>query len=429
MTTIFFFFGLFNFVIIYGPLFYIMNLQVTIKRLVLCLLVNTFVSVLAATYPQSLWIPMVVSIVVSGGLFYLFSRQSMVFFHLLVIYLFSTLAEYMALFLVEALHLSLFIHSGLIVLQIVVIVAGYKKLLTHYEDRMSLSQCSQMVLLLIAISTGIVFYVLIFMPADIQISAINLVILFFYFVIMIILTRIVLHTMMKEQEITQKFIEQQQFTHYMQTLEQVNRDMQTFRHDHANILLSLRGYIESEDVKGLRKYFDEQIVKVEQRTLYKNQVFSQLDRLQLIEIKGLISTKLLLANELSIPISVEIPDVIEDISINRLHLSRVLGILLDNAIEASTSLDDPQINLAFLSVEHQVIIVIENRLLDSEVSIQQLFTERYSTKREDGGLGLPSVRRILAEYPNSTWNSRIENQWFIHEIIIDGRDTSEGGHL
>ena len=432
MTTLFFLFGLFNFFIIYGSLFYIMNLQLTIKRLILCLVVNTFVTVLAAIYPQSLWLSMVVSVVLIGGLFFLFSRQQMVFFHLLFIHLCSILAEYTALFLVYTFHLSLVTHIGLIVVQIAAIVVVYKKFLTHYEHRIILSKSSQLVLLLVAVSTSIVFYVLVFLPAekdDIQISATNLVILLFYFVIMISLTKIVLHTMVKDQDINEKLIEQQQFTQYMKSLEQVNRDMQIFRHDHANILLSLRGYIENEDVTGLRKYFEEQIIKAEQRTLFKNQLFSQLDRLQIIELKGLISTKLLLADESSIPISVEVPDVIEDISMNRLHLSRVLGILLDNAIEASTALDSPQINLAFLSVNNQVVIVIENRLSDSEMNIQQIFAEWYSTKGEDRGMGLSSARKILSDYPNITWNTRVENQWFIHEIMIAGRDMSAGYHM
>ncbi|MDV6377858.1 GHKL domain-containing protein [Sporosarcina sp. GW1-11] len=433
MTTTFVLFSLFNFFIIYGSLFYIMNLHVTIKRFILCMLVNALVSVLAYIFPQSIWISIAVSITLSTGLIYLFSKQHMVYFHLLTIYISSILVEYAVLFLVSIFHLSLVVHGSLIVLLLTIIMLGYKKFLTHYNwNQVNLAIRSQMVLFLIATITIIVFYKLIFVTAqkgDIQISITNLIILSSYFIIMITLTRILLFTMMKEQSINAKLIEQQLFNQYMQSLEQVNRDMQNFRHDHANILLSLRGYIENDDIIGLKKYFEEKIVKVEQQTLFKNQLFSQLDRLQIIEIKGLISTKLLLADELSIPISVEVPKMIKDISIDRLHLSRILGVFLDNAIEASASLDAPQINLAFLSMTNEIIIVIENKLLNSEISIQQLFTERYSTKGEHRGFGLSSVRNVLSGYPNITWNSRIENQWFIHEIIIRERITVEGDHM
>lgn len=405
-----------------------MNLQVTVKRVILCLLINTLVSIIAFIFPDSIWISMVVSIVLSTGFIYLFTKQQIVYFHLLIIYTSSILVEYAALLLVNIFNLSLVIHGSITFIFIAVVIVVYKRFLTYFKDQVSLSMRSERVLFLIATITLIVFYGLIFVPAEkgeIQISAINLIILCSYFVVMINLSLILLHTMRKEQRLNEKQIEQQSFTQYMQSLEQVNRDMETFRHDYANILLTLRGYIENDDMIGLKKYFDKEIVKVEQQTLFKNQLFSQLNRLQIVEIKGLLSTKLLLADELSIPISVEVPEMIEDISIDRIHLSRMLGIFLDNAIEASTLLDSPQINVAFLSMPNEVIIVIENRLLNDEINIQQLFTERYSTKGEQRGLGLSSVKEILSDYSNITWNSRIENQWFIHEIIIGERITDE----
>lgn len=421
MTTTFVIFSLINFVIIYGSLFYIMNLQITIKRFILCLLVNTLVAISAIIFPTSIWIPVIVSIVLSTGLIYLFSKQKIVYFHLLIIYTSSILVQYTVLFFVDVFDLSPIIQATLNLILITIVMMCYKKILGHYAHKIALPIRSQIVLFFIATITITVFYVLIFVPSekgDIQFSLMNLIILSLYFVVMISLIQILLQTMMKEQVINDKLNEQRQFTQYMQSLEQVNRDMQTFRHDHANILLSLRGYIENDDIIGLEKYFNNQIIRVEQQTLYKNQLFSQLDRLQIVEIKGLISTKLLLADELSIPISVEVPQTITDISIDCLHLSRILGVFLDNAIEASTSLEVPQINLAFLSVTNEVIIVIENKILHNNINFQQLFTERYSTKGKSRGLGLSSVKKTLSEYPNITWNSRIENLWFIHEIII-----------
>lgn len=416
-------FSLFNFLIIYGSLFYIMNLKITPTRIIWCLLVNSFVTVLAIYFQHSLWIPMVVSILLSIGLFYIFSRRKMVFLHLFVIYIISILAEYTTLFFVYALNLPSIIHGVLIILFIAIVVVFYKKFLLHYTDKIRLSMLSQILLSLILIITFLVFYTLIFIPAekgDIQISTINLMTLFVYFLIMIGLTSVLLRTISKENLLNQKMIEQQQFTQYMHALEQVNREMQTFRHDYANILLSLRGYIEQEDLVGLRKYFNDQIIKEEQRTLFKNQMFSQLENLEMIEIKGLIATKLLIADEYHIPMNIEIPDTIHDIAMDRIHLSRILGILLDNAIEASTSLDDPKINLAFIAMTNNVVIVIENKTTSDIVNSKHLFEEQYSTKGENRGIGLYNLRKILSNYDNVTLNSRIENHWFIHEIIIDG---------
>lgn len=432
MTTSFITFSLFNFLIIYGSLFYVMTMKVTLKRVIWCLLVNSFVTVLAIYFQHALWIPMVASILLSMGLFYLFSKRKMVFLHLFVIYIICILAEYTTLFFVNELTLPPIIHGVLIVLLITIVVVFYKKYLFQYKDKIRLSILSQILLLLITSITFFVFYALIFIPVeqgDIQTSSINLISLFVYFLIMIGLTNVLLRTIRKENQLNQKMIEQQQFTQYMQALEQVNREMQTFRHDYANILLSLRGYIEQDDLVGLRKYFNEQIIKEEQRTLFKNKMFNQLDQLELIELKGLIATKLLIADEHHIPMNIEIPDTIHEIAMDRIHLSRIMGVLLDNAIEASLSLDDPRVNLAFIAMTNKVVIVIENKTTMDSVNIKQLFEENYSTKGENRGFGLFNVRKIVSNYANVTLNSRIENHWFIHEIIIDGRDSSEGYYL
>lgn len=45
----------------------------------------------------------------------------------------------------------------------------------------------------------------------------------------------------------------------MHSLELINNDMQKFRHDHANILVTMQGYIEIEDFDGLKTYFKKHI--------------------------------------------------------------------------------------------------------------------------------------------------------------------------
>lgn len=431
MTTTFFLLSLLNFLIIYGSIFYVMQLKVTIQRVLSCLLVNTIVSLLAVQFPQSLWIPMICSICFSSGIFYLLTRQQIVLVHLVTIHIISILAEYTALLFVEALNLSVFIHGSLIIIQVVFVVILYKRLLLYYKKDIRFSIQSRIVLTVIVCITFVVFYAMVFVPfgnKELEVSVATLLLLFFYFFIMVGLVSILLHTIGKENRAHEKMVEQQQFAMYMQALEQVNRDMQTFRHDYANILLSLRGYIELEDMEGLRNYFQEEIVKVEQRTLFKNQVFSQLDRLQLVEIKGIIATKILLADELGIPFNVEVPETIEVISINKIHLSRILGILIDNAIEASASMEQPCINLAFLTVSKKSVIVIENRFA-GDIEFNRLFEDGYSTKGNDRGKGLPAVRSILSSYPSIIFNSRTEDQWMIHEIVIEGANEHASHHM
>ena len=77
-----------------------------------------------------------------------------------------------------------------------------------------------------------------------------------------------------------------------------------------------------------------------------------IENLKVREIKGLITTKILQAQEKAIPISIEVPDEIDKIEMNTIEFSRISGIILDNAIEASEVLDDPLIQIAFINMKN-----------------------------------------------------------------------------
>lgn len=419
---LFILFSLLNYVILYGSLFYVLSLRVTASRFLVSFFMNAVVASLAYFYFSHLWISIFLGIFLSGGLFYLFSRRTNAFLHSIVVPIGSLLAEYTSALVVHHFDLPLYIHGCLIVLLLAIYVALYKRAIDYYEVVIGSSTLSKAVLLLIAALTFIVFYSLVFIPSEkgeFDLSAFNLSLLFFYFLIMIALSGILLYTVNKEKKLTDKLMEQQQFSHYIQALEQVNREMQSFHHDYANILLSLRGYMETEDWEGLKCFFEKQIIKTEEQTLARNRIFHQLDRLAITEIKGLLATKLIQADKLSIPVNIEIPDNIESISLNTIDLTRILGIFMDNAIEESTLVMDPQINLAFISTEDQVIIVFENKMKERDESVSALYEEHYSTKGQNRGLGLPIAKKILSGYPNVTFNSHIENGWFIHIVIIE----------
>lgn len=314
------------------------------------------------------------------------------------------------------------LHSLLFVIFFVIFVYLYKKAIGKARNYIKLPIIAQFLIILIASITVLVLYLNIFIPTDrdeILLAKINLAIQLGYFLLMITLFSFLLHSVKKENELKRKALEQEQFSQYMQALEQVNQDMRKFRHDYANILLSMRGFIEEENLNGLKDFFKLHILKAEEQTLFKNQVLSNLDNLKIIELKGLLATKVLLANQFGIKINVEIPEPIQTIHMDIIDLTRIIGILMDNAIEASQVLENGQINLAIMDTEKEsVLIIIENQTNNTSMNIKQLFDENYSTKGKNRGIGLTTVRKVLKTYPNITMNTRIEDGWFVQEMEI-----------
>ncbi len=313
-------------------------------------------------------------------------------------------------------------HSLLFLSIFILFIYGYDSFLRKIKTTIVIPTFVQPIIVIIASITVIVLYLNIFIPKndhEIELIKFNLFIQLCYFLLIVILFSLLLYSLKKENKLKRKAIEQEQFSQYMKALEQVNKDMQRFRHDYNNILLTMRGYINSDDLAGLKIYFENYIVKTEQETLQKNYLLSQLENIKLIELKGLLATKVLFADDIGIPINIEIPDSIKHISMNIVDVTRVIGILLDNAIEACREVPNPKISFALLKEwDGSILLIIENYVGMKQLNIHQLFEEDYSTKGEGRGMGLTTVRDILNNYSNITINTSIENYFFIHHIEI-----------
>ncbi|MGE8203634.1 sensor histidine kinase [Heyndrickxia sp. NPDC080065] len=415
-------FTMLNFIIILGSLFYLLNIHPTFQRLLVCFLLNAFIAILAMECQDSLWLPMVLCILLSGGIFYIFSKKKNVFFHVVVINLIAILVEYLALIIVNKFKLPLLLHGLLILLTFAICLYFYKRFIHSYQNQLQLTNKLHLSLLLISIITFIVFYLNVFIPSnngELTLSTMNFFILIVYFLIMFILSSLLLQTIRKENLVKHRETVQHYFNEYMQGLEEVNRKMYAFQHDYSNILLSMRGYIENEDIEGLRAYFHSTILKTEQQTMQKNEYFKELEKMKIVELKGLLCAKLLKAHALNISIQVEVPETIEDISVDLMDLTRILGIFLDNAIEASLLHTHPRINIAFIHTYiDDLIIVIKNKTNQQYPNIKQLFKENYSTKGDKRGYGLYNVKQLLSRYPTVSLNTYIENEWFIQEMVV-----------
>lgn len=147
---------------------------------------------------------------------------------------------------------------------------------------------------------------------------------------------------------------------------------------------------------------------------------ANLANLKITGIKGLILTKTLQAEKEGISVHIEIPDEIEELSMNVIDISRILGIFLDNAIEANIeNNENKEIDIAiFHSMSGSTLIIIENTISDNSIMINQIFDEGYSTKGKNRGTGLSTVKSILKNYPNVMLNTDVNNGVFTQIIEV-----------
>lgn len=318
-------------------------------------------------------------------------------------------------------HLILFVSVYLIIFITFNLVMRRKKMNSQYISHPYLSK---ILISILSCVTVIVLYLNIFIPTtydEMNLTKINLMIQVSYLFIFTTLFVLLIKKFKEENRLMYSKMQQSLHNEYVTSLEAINRDMQKFRHDYLNILITMEGYIAKRDIDELEVYFNNKIVKAEHDTLVKSLVMKNVSNLEVLELKGLLLTKLLLAVEKNITVQIEIPEMITFIPIDVIDFSRILGIFIDNAIEASESADIPTINIAILRTSQNSILFVVQNSFSGEIDINQIYKNNFSTKNDNRGFGLKNALEIINGYSNVFLSTRVENEMFIQEVELIGR--------
>ncbi|MHC9533292.1 sensor histidine kinase [Dellaglioa sp. L3N] len=215
-----------------------------------------------------------------------------------------------------------------------------------------------------------------------------------------------------------------QLKEYLSSLEELENTQRQFRHDFINIYGSLSGYIEDNDMAGLKKYYYKEIEHINSEQNKKSFQLKSLTNMKIIELKGLLSLKITKADTLGISINIEIVNPVTDLPINLFDFNRCIGILLDNALEETSKRSNPSkvVDVVIFSEKNKITFFIKNTV-SQNINIDTIFTKGYSTKGYSTkgahrGIGLSEVERIINEAPNMSLETTIENMILTQKIII-----------
>ena len=248
-----------------------------------------------------------------------------------------------------------------------------------------------------------------------------LAVIYVIFIITIaILIVTVSFSIIREIQYKRNVKEVENYYKYTLQIEKINNDMRKFRHDYVNILTTMSDYIRENDMAGLRRYFNDEILPMQDSMQMNTVKINGTENLRVREIKGLLTTKILQAQEKNISISIEVPEPIDKINMPIIDLSRVIGIILDNAIEASESItEDALIRVAFIkNSDISVTFIVMNKCEDDIPRVHTLFQENFSTKRGNRGLGLFTLKEITDSNANVLLDTTIENGYFVQKVEI-----------
>mgnify|MGYP002658730594 FL=1 len=209
----------------------------------------------------------------------------------------------------------------------------------------------------------------------------------------------------KLEETTQNLEEQKM---YNKTLSTLHDNIRGFKHDFNNIIQAIGGYISVGNMDGLKSYYKDLL---EECQLNNNLAVLNPELINNPAIYSLLTDKYYKAEKHEIKLSLEIMADLSNLNIKTYELTRILGILLDNAIEAASQCDEKIVNVIFRNDKNRnkTLIIVQISYMNKGINIDRIFEKGY-TSREDNaednksegnhGLGLWEVRKYLTKNSN-----------------------------
>ena len=205
---------------------------------------------------------------------------------------------------------------------------------------------------------------------------------------------------------------------YSRHIEELYKEVRSFRHDYTNLLTSLRLGIEEEDMEQIKEVYDS-VLKDSSEKLQDNKYdLGRLVNIRDKALKSLLAGKFLKARDKKIIFNVEVPEEIQVEGMRLLDFLTIVSILGDNAIEASVEASQPHVSIAFLKNGAQETFIIENSIKEESIDISEIFSFGASSKGEERGVGLYTVMKIVESYPNTSLNTTCQNQVFRQVFTI-----------
>ena len=204
---------------------------------------------------------------------------------------------------------------------------------------------------------------------------------------------------------------------YNKTLQILHDNIRAFKHDFANIISGIGGYVETNDLEGLKKYYKQLLQDCNQvnnlESLNPNSINSP-------AVYSVLANKYYKADNLGIKISLDSFIDFNNLYMGIYEFTRILGILMDNTIEATSECDNKYIHVEIRNdfARNRQLLIIENTYKNIDVDIEKIYEKGYSTKPHNTGLGLWEVENILKKHKNITRFTSKDDKLFKQQIEI-----------
>lgn len=263
-------------------------------------------------------------------------------------------------------------------------------------------------ILTIIIQSITLFYYVDNLP--IHITFLNFLIALIYFIISI-------YSLNKSFKLISTTRKLETVNEYNKSLCTLKDNIRCFKHDFDNIITTIGGYIRTNDMEGLKDYY----LQLEDDCQRVNNLFLLTPNIINNDgIYNLLTKKYEEAESKNIKLNMTFLLDLSTLHMKIYEFARILGILLDNAIEASSESDEKIINLIFKNdaKNNRQLIIIENSYKDKNINTEKIFEKGVSSKENHTGIGLWEVRKLISKNNNVNLYTSVTDKYFSQQLEI-----------
>jgi len=207
----------------------------------------------------------------------------------------------------------------------------------------------------------------------------------------------------------------------MKNYESDIEEQRTLRHETKNEFATIKCKLQDkEDNKTIIEYIDSVIGEKGKASSTK---YSKFKYLPSNGLKGFFYYKFIEAEKKGINVSINISKQIENSFLKDIDtkdfkdLARIVGVYLDNAIEASSTSEDKKLGIEMYLIKEKIELIITNTF-NNEINLDKIGKESFSTKGKHKGHGLLLVNKILSENNMFEAKNEIRDNIYIQSLKI-----------
>lgn len=209
---------------------------------------------------------------------------------------------------------------------------------------------------------------------------------------------------------------------YNKTLNTLYDNIRGFKHDFNNMIQAIGGYLSVNNINDLKTYYKELL---EECQINNNLAVLNPELINNPAIYSLLADKYTKSESNNIDFNIEVMADLSNLNIKPLELTRILGILFDNALEAAGKCSKKIVNVTFKNDKSHIktLIIIQNTYLNKDVDINKIFEKGYSSKEitennKNHGLGLWEVRKYLSKHTELDLYTTKNDEFFTQQFEI-----------